>query len=774
MIKPRLIYQKVKNLRAWLDGPLKWTALSISLCYLLTACNTTKYVPEEAYLYGGTQIEMAETSQVKNPKKLKTALQRYARPKKNSAFGLWVYNTFYNPKKTGGFRNRIANTFGQQPNLYNEQEVQRSSLSMAYYLRDNGYFNSQVSSDTAFHKNQIKVKYTIQSAGQYKIRNVFYPEDTTRAIHQLITQNLKKSVLKSDRYYQVKTLEAERSRLATKARNNGYFEFNRDYIYYFVDTTVAPLQADVFLKVSEQAKTQTYYVDTAFIHPTFNLDETSDTLRKDTLSYEDLKIIQHTEFVKPATLKRVITQDAGEVYQKKLQDQTVNHLLDLGVFKFVNVKYRTQVRNDSNFLQRLIYLTPALSQDLNGEIEFSTETTNFLGSAISGSYAHRNFMHGAEAFNFRLSTGVETQINNPDLPFINTLELSAAVSLTFPRFMIPFKENKPFTYYIPKTVFNLRNNYQQRNSFFTINSFEFDIAYEWQTSRYRSYSFKPLSVSLVQLLETTANFDELLAGNSRLRQSFDNIAILGMSFQSTYNEQEINTLKNYFFFRYGLETSGNLAALFADDNNQVLGTQFSQFVKLDTELRYTFLHPKDSWVTRLAVGVGYSYNNSQVMPYTKQYFVGGANSIRAFQLRGVGPGSVLPDTTLGTSGFFDQTGDIKLEANVEYRFDLFPFTEGAAFIDAGNVWFLRNQDGDERFEEAQFNFADFYRQLAVGAGLGIRLDLEFLILRFDTAIPLRRPTRPPGSRWVFDQIDFGSRTWRSDNLSFNLAIGYPF
>ncbi|GAB5553193.1 MAG: BamA/TamA family outer membrane protein [Saprospiraceae bacterium] len=744
------------------------------LCSLGAACNTNKYVAEEAYLYGGTQIEMAKTSTVKSPKKLSTALERYARPKKNSGFGLWVYNTFHNPKKTDGFRNKIANTFGQAPNIFNAQEVQRSKAIMENYLQDNGYFNSSVKSDTSLHKNQIKVKYTVQSAGQYKIRNVFYPEDTSLVINRLINQNLKKSAIKSNRNYQVGALEAERIRLSNKARNNGYFEFNKDFIYYFVDTTVAPLQADIFLKISDQAKIKPFYVDTAFVFPTFNLEETSDTLRKDTLNYQDLKIIQHTEFVRPATLNRVVTQEVGETYQKKLQDQTVNHLLDLGIFKFVNVKYQTQVRNDSNFLQRLIYLTPTLTQDLNGEIEASTETTNFLGSAVSGSYTHRNFMHGAEEFNFRLSAGVETQINNPELPFINTLELSAGASLAFPRFIIPFRKDKAFTYYIPKTVFSLRNNYQQRQSFFTINSFEFDIAYKWQTTRYHSYSFKPLTMNLVQLLETTDDFDQLLASNSRLRQSFDNIAILGMSFQFTYNEQELNTLKNYLFFRYGIETSGNLVSLFTNANNRLFGTQFSQFVRLDTETRYNILNPKNSWVARLAVGVGYSYNNSQVMPYTKQYFVGGANSIRAFQLRGVGPGSVPPDTTVGNTGFFDQTGDIKLEANVEYRFDLFPYTEGAAFIDAGNVWFLRNQDGDDRFREAQFKFKDFYRQLAVGAGLGLRLDLEFLILRFDAAIPLRQPTRPPGQRWVFDEIDFGSSVWRGDNLSFNLAIGYPF
>ncbi|MEM8527417.1 MAG: BamA/TamA family outer membrane protein [Bacteroidota bacterium] len=737
---------------------------------LLSACNPTKYLAEDELLYNGASVEMDKNSKVQEPKTLTNKLLTYARPQKNNAFQLWAYNAFQKPEKEKGFGNLIANKLGQAPILYNPNDLTRSRALTENYLQDNGYFNSSVSFDTTIQDQKLTVTYTVDSEGQYKIRDVYFPADTT-VINHIFSEQAQNSVIKKNHPYQVTALDAERLRLATIARNRGYFQFNPDLIYYFVDTTVNTLQADIYLRVSNDQNLKQYHMDTTFVYPTYNIESTRSA--RDTVLYKDLKVVQRQDFVRKKPLKRVIAQDEGSLFREDLQDQTINHLLDLGVFKFVNVKYENMERGDTNFLRRHIYLTPALTQDVNGEIEASTETTNFLGSAISGSYTHRNLLKGAEQLTMRLSAGVETQINNPELPFINTLELSAQASLFLPRFLFPFRKEKVFTYYIPKTRISISDNFQRRTSFFTINSFQFDFGYQWQTTKYRRHSFKPLSINLVQLLDITDDFNTILENNERLAQSFSNIAILGMHYRFTYNDQEINTLKDFLFFQLDAETAGNVVSLVADSENRLFGTIFSQYAKLDLDTRYNILQKKDSWVGRLNIGVGIPYGNSTVMPYIKQYFVGGANSIRAFQLRGLGPGSTLPDTAQVVN-FFDQTGDIKIEANLEYRFDLFPYVEGAAFVDAGNVWFLRDQDGDERFRDAQFQFDSFLSQMAVGTGLGLRLDLEFLLLRLDVAFPIRRPTLPPGNRWVFDQIAFGQQQWRQDNLSFNLAVGYPF
>lgn len=752
------------------------SGFGLCLLLLLSSCQPTKYLAEGELLYDGAQIELLQGDSIRQAAQLKKALLGYTQPQKNNSLQLWIYNRFYRPDKEKGVFNWIANRLGQAPRVFKDADGSRSLALMEKYLQENGYFNADVRSDTTIlHSQKLRVRYQVKSQGRYQVGQLNFLGDTSTPVQQFLQKQAAKTLIKEKKPYQLSVLKAERSRLTSLTRNQGYYDFRPDYIYYFVDTLPAAKQADIYLRVNEPERLKKYYIDTPYLYTTYQLDQevALQSAILDTLSYRDLKFIQSQTFVKPATIERIITQSAGELYSEKLQDQTINHLLDLGLFKFVNVKYEVFSRGDTSFLLPRIYLTPSLTQNVNAELEASTETTNFLGSALRGTYTHRNLFRGAERLDVQLSMGVETQINNPDLPFINTLELSAQASLEFPRFLIPFRKQKSFTYYVPRTRISLSNDYQERTSFFTINAFRAEFGYQWQENRYRKHSFKPLSMNLVQLLNTSQEFDATLDQNVRLRQSFDNIAILSMIYRFTYNEQEINRLKDYLYFQGTIETSGNLADWLAGTDNKILGTRFSQFLKVDTDLRYTFQKPNQSWVARLALGLGYSYNNSSVMPYTKQYFVGGANSIRAFQLRGVGPGSFIPDTT-ATSSFFDQTGDIKIEANVEYRFDLLPYTEGAFFIDAGNVYFLRNQDDDERFREAVFTWDKFYRQLAVGAGAGLRLDLDFVLLRFDVAIPIRRPSRRPNQRWVIDEIAFGKKAWRQNNLAYNLAIGYPF
>jgi outer membrane protein assembly factor BamA len=750
--------------------------IGLCLLWLLTSCQPTKYLAEDELLYDGARIDLLQPDSIRQEALLKKQLLRYAQPKKNSKTQLGIYNTFHRPKKEKGLFNWIADRLGQPTRIFSMADLTRSRALMENYLQDNGYFNSQVSSDTSrLSGKRVRVRYRINSHGRYDIGRVQFLRDTNTAIQKLLQTQAEKSLIRPGKAYQLSALKAERSRLTGIARNQGYYTFRPDYVYYFVDTLPRSKKADIYLRINEPESLGRYYIDTPLVYPTYQLDqlEVSNSAALDTLTYKDLKIIQTQTYVKPAPLERIITQSASALYSEKLQDQTINHLLDLGVFKFVNVKYEEHIRRDTTFLRPLIYLTPALTQNVNAELEASTETTNFLGSALRGSYTHRNLFKGAERLNISLSAGVETQINNPQLPFINTLELSAQASLEFPGFLIPFRKQKSYTYYVPRTKVSLSNDYQDRTGFFTINAFRAEFGYQWQENRYRKHSFQPLSMNLVRLLNTSADFEAILDQNARLRQSFDNIAILSMLYRFTYNEQEINTLKNYFYFQGTIESSGNVADLLAGRDGQLFGTQFSQFLKLDADLRYTILKPTQSWVGRLALGLGYSYNNSNVMPYTKQYFVGGANSIRAFQLRGLGPGGVAPDSTL-SSNFFDQTGDIKIEANLEYRFDLLPYTEGALFTDVGNVFFLRNSENEERFQEAVFRWDRFYQQLAVGAGVGLRLDLDFVLLRFDVAIPLQQPSRPSGQRWVLDEIAFAKKSWRQDNIAYNLAIGYPF
>lgn len=757
--------------------------LGICIALLCAACGGTKYVPKGALLYNGADIKFVDSKNVKNKKRLRSELENFVTPDKNSGIKLWIYNTFHNPNKEKGLGNFIARKLGEPPVLFDPSAVEQSEALMENYLHDNGYFGSDVISDTSSHHKKVMVTYHVESDGQYTIRDVYYPSDST-PLTTLFDQRKKKAQIKPGQAYSLSSLQAERTRLTNIAREHGYFEFNEDYIFYFVDTTLNNLQTDIYLRVkqpTDSTRHQQYYMDTAYVYPTYDIEEPP-RVYDDTVYYKNLKIIQSEEFVNPPALKRSIAQDKGALYQKSRQDQTVNHLLDLGVFKFVNMEYATETRHDTNYVKRYIYLTPSLTQNVSANIEATTETTNFLGSALSGTYTHRNFFGGAETFNARLSTGVETQLGggaNDSIPFINTLEITAEASLSFPRFVVPFFNiRNTRAYYVPKTRISISDNFQRRTSFFTINSFQLEYAYEWQETRRKSHVLKPLIINLIKLLGTSDAFQEILDANPRLQQGFSNTAILGASYQYTYSAQEVNTRQDYLYFRGSVESSGNLSSLLATkaasgEPRKFLGTAFSQYIRFDTDTRYNIVNKGNSLVGRLAVGVGIPYGNSTVLPYVKQFFVGGANSIRAFQIRGVGPGSVPPDTTT-KAGFFDQTGDIKLEANLEYRFDIISIFKGAVFADAGNIWLKHNVDQDQVAPEAEFAFDTFLNQLAVGTGIGLRLDLKFLILRLDVAFPVRKPYLPKGNRWLFDHVDPLSGKWRKDNLVYNIAIGYPF
>lgn len=754
---------------------------------MFSSCGGTKYVGEGQLLYTGAQVEFVDSPNVKRKKKLSADLEALAKPSPNSKFSLGIYNTFHNPNKEKGLGNWISRTLGQAPVIFQIQDAEQSYLIMEDYLKDHGYFNSKVTFDTIVKAKEVSVTYNVKSPGQYSIREIFLPADSTPLTH-LIHENQKKSVLKTQEAYKLTNINAERIRLAKIANDRGFYAFNENYLYFFVDTTAGTdeLLADIYVEVknpTDSTQHELYYMEDVYVYPTYNLDGDASRFISDTVRYEDLHIIKNYDFIDPPTLKRSIAQDRGELFSASRQDQTVNHLLDLGVFKFVNMRYQTLVRNDTNYLQRRIFLTPALTQDVTAEVEVNTEASNSLGSAISVTYRNRNLFQGAEAFNASLSGGIETQIGQPNMAnatgstsFVNTLELTGQANLIFPRFIVPFGlAKKVSSFYVPKTRFTISDNFQRRTSFFTINSFRFEYAYDWQETRYKRHSFSPLNINQVNLLNTSGAFDTILMQNPRLRASFNNTFIAGLSYQFTYSNQELNLIKDYTFFKGQIETSGNAARLLTStfgqnqEPYQLFGTPFSQYVRFDTEIRHNIVKPKNSLVGRLLVGVGIPYGNSFIMPYIKQFFVGGANSVRAFQIRSVGPGSIPRDPNAETANFFDRTGDIKVEANLEYRFDIFSFLKGAVFTDAGNVWLLRDRDQDDIVPEAEFHFNRFYKELAFGAGLGLRLDFTFVLLRLDAAIPLHNPNQLGGPAWVVNQI-----LPLNESIVYNLAIGYPF
>jgi outer membrane protein assembly factor BamA len=469
----------------------------------------------------------------------------------------------------------------------------------------------------------------------------------------------------------------------------------------------------------------------------------------------------------------------------------MSHLIGLGTFKFVNVKF-TDAKRDSSLLNTNIYLTPFLKKSIRLEFQAVSKSNNFVGPGFSLTFTNRNFLKGAELFQLKLTTGYEAQISRQQSGVLNSFELGAEASLAVHRFITPFSIPYHSSRYLPQTQFKLGYNLQQRVGYFQLNSLTASFGYTWRESTSKTHTFYPVDINYVKLSNTSAKFDSIVNENPFLAKAFENQFIPGMRYSFTLNTQlqehttdkfsESHGRLSNFYFNGNLELAGNLLHLAQQKlgNTEstpytIMGSSYSQYIRTDIDFRYYLqLDRHNKIATRFLAGLGYPFGNSTTLPYIKQFSIGGANSIRAFPARSLGPGTynVRTDTSVHTKTFFiDQRADIKLEGNVEYRFDIIKALKGALFVDGGNIWLLNDE---QNRPGGKFKADTFLDELAIGTGAGLRFDFNFFVLRFDLGFPLRKPFLPPANRWVINEIDFGSSTWRNENLLFNIAIGYPF
>lgn len=754
---------------------------------LLISCNVTKDLKENEYLISKTTIKFKKPANIKSKKKLKAELNQVIKPQSNSGIfklGLKIYHLGEKAKKKKGFKKWLQRNFGEAPAYYDEVSQSRNRLRMKKLLKDNGFFRSDIEVDTLVKGKKIEMTYHVLTDGQYKINQVFLPSDTT-AIGRLIKWNQKKSVLKEGSFYSEIALANERTRLSEIAAQDGYLEFNENHIYYFIDTLVGTFTTDIYMRVKPPADAQAhrrYRIGKTIIHSNYNLSNPDLAKKKDTIQIKsDLIILENDRLVDHQVLDRMILQNEGDIVSQKLQNISVSHVLDLGIFKFVNLKYERITDSLQPIVNRNFYLTPAFNQNISGNLELNNRTGRFYGIAASGNYRHKNILKKAITFNTSVSGGLETQIGN-DLGFINTIQLNVEASLSAPRFILPFKVKPNSGLFIPQTTLKIGNDFQRRVAQFSMNSTNLKLGYQWKETAEKQHKIYPISINRVNILNKTQKFEDLINANPRLENSFKNLFIGGLDYTYIFTNQSTDVKKNHWFFKSNIRTSGNLTHLAAkafnfsqnaDGKYKLLSLSYAQFTSLETDFRFYKKIKKYTIATRFSSAVGFSYGNSDVLPYIEQFFVGGANSLRAFRLRSVGPGGFVRATTSGNgveSQFFDQTGDVKLEMNSEFRFGIFGYLKGAFFVDAGNVWLLNNVTQATQ----EFHFDTFWKEIAVGGGIGLRFDIELIVLRLDIATPLRKPYLNEGFRWSFDRFDFGNSSWRSENLIFNLAIGYPF
>lgn len=748
------------------------------------SCMPTRRIAEGEWFYLGARVEF-KGDLPEQPKKVRAELLEMARPQPNEKLlGLYprlgIYNAFAEKKK--GIGKWLREKLGRPPVTYKPELAERSRLRMEKYLKDNGYLQASIGQEMEARKKKATAVYQIHAGARYTIGSVDWPKDTT-PLQELLAQQQPGSRLAPGRPYQLSQLEEERSRLARAGAEAGFFQLSSENFFYYLDTALAQHQVGLYLRVApppEGGIFRRHYIGETTIHPTYELGEQGAGVRMDTLETEGFKFIQTQDFVRLPVLQRAVLQRQGELYVRSQQQKSVNRLLGLGPFKFVNLKYQQREQGDSMFLDRQFFLTPGLTQDFSAELEASSLGSNSLGSALNINYTHRNFLGGAERFSLSLSTGILTQLGK-DVRFLNSFDFSLEGRLSFPSLLAPFGLIRAERAWQARSVASLGSEFERRATQYTLQSFRGQFSYQWQPGSLHQHELSPLQLTWVSTRNTSPAFEERLLANPRLRASFGNYFIASVAYQYNYNEQKPQQREDYLFLQARAEAAGNLSYGLS---NAIKGRQeapyaffgvpFAQFLRLEGDIRYhNYFTRGGSWIVRANLGAALPYGNSGAIPYIRQFFVGGANSIRAFQLRELGPGSNT-DGFAPQQGVSDQTGDVKLELNAEYRFPLFSYLHGAVFVDAGNIWLAGPATTDGQRNDGLFEWDNFYREIAVGTGLGFRLDVTYFVLRLDMAFPLRRPFAGEGFRWVINDIALGSGSWRQENLALNLALGYPF
>jgi outer membrane protein assembly factor BamA len=407
------------------------------------------------------------------------------------------------------------------------------------------------------------------------------------------------------------------------------------------------------------------------------------------------------------------------------------------------------------------------------ELQAISKSNNFAGPALNLIYRNRNLFNGGETFNLTAKFAYEWQLSSGEVQGLNSLEFGLGADLIYPRviFFVPIKER--FSYSVPKTKMSLGTEFLDRQGQYRLNTISGNYGYFWNANRFVYHEINPISINLVNPSKITDEFQAILDANPFLANSFARQFIVGMNYTFNFNKLVDKFRTHGIFAGVGIDLAGsalNAASnLIGSDSGEFLGLPYAHYAKADVDFRYYFRpNEKHTIATRLFAGLGQPLGRTLSMPYIKQYFAGGPSSIRAFRIRSLGPGTYRPEE-FNQQSFYDQAGDIRMEGNIEYRFPIISVLQGAAFMDAGNIWLMNE---NETLPGGKFT-SSWWDELAVGTGVGLRIDVQFFVIRFDLAVPLRIPYLPEGERWV-DSFELKSKSWRRDNLIFNFAIGMPF
>jgi outer membrane protein assembly factor BamA len=756
--------------------------IGLSIVAALTAgCSSTRHLPNGEKLYTGATIDVNGTATVKEKKVLTEDLAGLTRPKPNTKFlgmriKLWIYNLFRN-KKEGSFFGRIRDKNGEPPVLLSQVDLEQNIKVLQSHMENKGYFLAKVSGDTVVRRKKGHARYNIVAGDQYKIAAVSFPTDTS-ALARTIAATANKTLLVPGKPFDLDVIKAERIRIDAYLKEYGFYFFSPEFILLKTDTTVGNHQVNMFVTVKQDIPFESreiYRIKDVQIYAGYSLNmERIDSSRSQAQYYKGYYIIDRRKRFKPKLFAQTMNFKPGEVYNRTDHNMTLSRLVNLDLFKFVKNRFEINTTTDSAYLDAFYYLTPLARKSLRVELTTITRSNNLNGSLISVSWRDRNLFKGGEHISISAYTGSDVQFSGA-LRGYNAIRLGGEINFAIPRVVAPWNFSSR-SGYMPRTNIQLGYDMLDRVKLYTLNSFRAAYGYLWKESIQKQHELYPISINYVQPGRVTQEYNNLIHQDTLLARAIQKQFILGSTYQYNYNELVIGAQPaNAWYFNGLLDLSGNIAGLASGANVKagkevtIRDVPFAQYVKFELDGRYYKKYGLYStWANRAIIGVGIPYGNSVQLPFIKQFFIGGNNSLRGFRSRTVGPGTYrFPDTL---NFLPDETGDLKLELNTEFRFRINGPLYGALFLDAGNIW-LMNDSTYTHKPGGEFT-SKFLSQLAVDAGIGFRFDITLFVIRLDIAFPLRKPWEQ--NPWVINQIKFFEKPWRRENIIYNLGIGYPF
>ena len=715
---------------------------------LAVSCSTTRVLQDGEFRLAKNSIS------VTNDKNFNTGqIEPYLKQKPNSYF-IFGWNPFLNvynwSNGKGKGWDKFVQKVGVAPVVYDPEMVESSVENITRHLEYLGYFHSTVDTRIEVKKRRVYVDYDVTLGKQYPIKslNISVPGGDFADEFYKDTSSL---AIRAGMPLSESLLEEESERITTYMRNRGFYTFSKDYFFFEADTLSFPDSAVLEMKVNGYTRNETE--DDARPLCKFTIGDVA-------ISYPaDLKI-------REKVLADLNTIQPGRRYSERMVNNAYNRLSSLRVFSSVNVE---MTQRDTNIVDCNINLSQSKLQGFKLNLEASINSSGLFGVSPQLSYYHKNIFRGGEWLNLSFMGNFQFKFNDA----IRSNEFGVSAGLSFPKFLL-----LPYSLFpgaVPRTDINFSYNYQSRPEY-TRNIISTSYGYNGSVRGRFFYQVYPLQLNVVRLFDLDQEFFNTLSRDPFMRNAYQDHFDLGSGaiFYYTTNADVVPRTP-FFYVRCQVDIAGNLLSAFKslmkkDENGAgiIWNTPYSQYVRAEFTVGKTWRFGRkdgQALATRFLAGAGYAYGNSTALPFEKHFYSGGANSLRGWQARSVGPGLAPLDRTFIIA---NQTGDMKLEANVEYRFNMFWKVDGALFLDAGNVWTLRDTGG-ENSAASKLMMKTFAQSIAANWGLGIRLDLNFLLLRIDMGMRLHDPARAAGERWLRPQ------QWlRRDGFAVHFGVGYPF